>query len=387
MATALQILIKNKIVPFFTRNPWILPATSLVWGLVSGILISRDFQHTTRLVVFSFGLVLFSFLLSVWAIWQKRTATSKKPLSAIKRRLQRRAPTIEWLAVTATQIYVQYILMFCLPLLYFAKSWFVFCCTILFLFSSLWDPWWQKLVKKGWYRVSIRSWSLSLSFSFLYAIFFSNHLDKFYVTLNIVAMAGAFPYAWFARVKFLGRSNARVTDFIPAIIIELLAAGQYTNLYHYRFPLISVWLREPTFAIGELETKTFENLKSSNTMGVRELNDIFEGGKRLCCFTPVVAPGVVNASVTHEWTLDGVVLERIKLPKIRTTHFSNSSENLKTFAKTNNNAMDAASYRTFSCKKSIYFSDSKNATPNIGCKVFLDDVLYIGEVQAKFKKD
>lgn len=342
----------------FRANAWVLPWASLTWGLASGVMISRDYQRSGRLVAFTFALVVFSAALSLWFQWEKKAVLKADSLGKFAQKVQNKAGIIEWLGITATQLYVQYILMFCLPLLFFAKAFWCFSLTILCVGSTLWDPWWVKLVKHGWYRASVRSWSMCLATSFLFPLFFARFLEHYYWAMAFLALAITFPYP----TLFRPRSQS-VFDVLPCAVIIVLIATMASGRVLPRFPLLAVWLKDPQMAFSDDSGASFSDPPIESPLARSILRGELAAGLALCCITPVVAPGTLNVQVFHEWTVDGVFLERIALPEIKGSTLE-------------------ASFRTYSCKRNF---PALEKAKKLGCRTFLQGNVEIGQVETTLK--
>lgn len=342
----------------FARYGHFLPWISLAWGLLSGMLIGRDYENATRLALFTFGLVIFTLLLNLWFLWRSRTAANMDKASPFAKRIYARGKLIEWFGVTATQIYVQYILMFCLPLLVLAQAWITFSITLGCLASTLWDPWWQKLFKGSWYRACILCWGTLLAVAFLYPLFFPGWLGIYYRALGFIAFLFLVPWHRFrARARLRdGRLDRKlsVVDFVPVLMLAC-AAGIHTVVPALPpFPLLSVRLDKPHFTYVANEAKAPQML--SRVESAARVAELLSTGQTLCCVTPVIAPDTIRVPLVHEWMVNGSLLERITLPKIRGSRRSSS-------------------YRTFSCKS--HFGENV-VIESIECAVYLGGDIYLG---------
>ena len=347
----------EKIAGFLRSLSWTLPWLSLAWGVVSGLLISRDNAHTLRFLIFSAALLLFSGLVSLWFLWRERlNAQNLTPQGRLSALLHARAGLVEWVVLTGTQIYAQYLFMFSLPLLFFAESWLVLGITFCCVASSLWDPWWVRLVKSEWYRTAIRIVALLLAASFMFALFLSPYLRFYPVFLSVVALATGYPWH-----LGLPSQSSRFKNYLPFLSVVVLVVAPFLFFAHVPMPLLAVWIQDGRFAQG-LDPKNLES-RVKSPLARLELKQILSADGQLCCVSPVVAPQGFEAELSQEWYVDGRKIDTIELPPIR----GSAGEH---------------SFRTYSCKRNLIKMDDWS---EIKCVTVLGKTLALGEVRLSSK--
>lgn len=307
--------------------PWL----SLAWGVASGLLISRDASHTWRFLVFSLALVVFSALLSLWFLWrQKMEREPSDPVTRLGRVMHARSGAIEWLGVTAAQIYAQYILMFSLPLLFFARAWNVLLFMVVLVASTLWDPWFVRLFKSIWYRACLRVSCVLLAASYVFSLFLSEYLEYLPQTLATAAALGAFP--WHSP-RIRSRADMALSAPHAPFFATLSCVCVPLILFHWtQFPLLSVWMPEARFAAGDDPKEASNSLPW--TLEPTTIAQALTSESGLCCVTPVVAPPGFASPLMHRWSVDGKIIDTIPLPAVRGLEGERS-------------------FRTFSCKRNL----------------------------------
>lgn len=306
----------------------VLPWLSLVWGIVSGFLISRDSAHNLRFLIFSGALLVFSGLVSLWFLWRQRLeAANLSPERGLAGLLHARAGLVEWVVLTGTQIYAQYIFMFSIPLLFFSKSWVVLVLTLLGVASSLWDPWWMRLVKSEWYRTALRTLAVLLAASFFFALFLAPYLKYYRFYLIFVALLTVFP--WHLAMRWRAFTFKKFLPFLSVIMVVAVPIFLFERL---PLPLLAVWLQEGRFAQGADPKNLAARVVSPVSRS--KLKQILDGEGQLCCLSPVVAPQGFEAEISQEWYVDGRKIDTISLPPLR-------------------GSAGEKSFRTYSCKKNL----------------------------------
>lgn len=335
------------------RAAKLLPWLSLGYGIASGVSITRDYQHSRSLLAYMGGLVAVSIALRAWGRVAARGVDALPAHRKIVRELVARNTMVSDLGTNALQWCVQYILMFCIPLLFFAKAWITGGIAVLAVGSSLWDKWYEGFSGRPWYAASMRGVCATLTMSFAFAVVFPKWLAWFYPALGAVAVLAVLP--WDAALAW---RRPRWPEITPVLVVGTIVYAQATMDLWIRVPLLSVWLRHPALGTG-IEDRTLK-LAWGDSTSTRAVKDALARGEEFCCLTPVMSPGGVEASVVHEWWLDGKMVERIKLPPIRSKG-------------------DKGAFRTYSCKKHLPGIDKAT---RVACRAFLDDAIYLGTVES-----
>ena len=319
----------RKLIPFL---PWF----SLGWAVWSGFSIARDFAHGWRLLVFAVGIFGAMGLL----------------------RLTIRRERVEWLVMAFAQMQVQYVLMFSIPFLYWAKTWWLLALVLCAAVSTLWDPWWQRLIRFPDYVGFVRGLCVLLATSFLVSIFmpkYSRYVE--YIAL-FFAIFSAFPWraAVFSHNGNIGIMRYGVL-FVPAFIWIMCAA--FTIFGYRTVPMLSVWV-ESSAAFGfDVENRSLvKPIVGDIVRG--ELLEGFARGSRLCCWTPIVAPRTLREKIVHRWFVDGRLVDIIALGDMTGLD-------------------DSRAFRTYSCKSAL---EDLASLQNIRCEVALQDGPVIGFVRS-----
>ncbi len=342
-------------------GPWVrlLPWLSLAYGLASGILITRDYEHSTTLVRYLLTLVLGSILLRWWLGLEHREPPRLVRQLGLFRHLRERHALVADFGSGLTQYAVQYIGMFCLPLLFFAEAWWTFLLTVLVVGSTLWDAWWERLSRQFWYLALVRAVSAVLSGSFAFAVLFPRHLEAFHPALALAAMLAVVPWH-----RLADRRLPRRRELAPLALVLALALVQACLDSWLRVPLLSVWLKKPGLGADVVEHELREPWAGEVTRG--RLSQILAGGEAVCCVSPVMSPSGVLARVVHEWRADDRVIDRIVLPEVRGGGGPKGTQ----------------AFRTFSCKKNLPPVASMAA---LECRVFLEPGIFLGRVRLKLR--
>lgn len=353
-------------------RPWI-PWLSLTWGLVSGALLARGKAHRSTFMLFFALFLFFSVLLPLWLRWSRTfqeaaTGASVSPTrSGLARTFQRHADKVEWVTLALWQSQSQYVLMFCLPLLVWTRSWAALAVTLAVLPTVLWDPWWNRLVWHRSYRLLMRFVAALLAAAFLLPILGGRVIGYFDVLVPIAGVLAVLPWprSKSAALALPQRRDLADRVLAPALAIAIWALAAVLGIPPIR-PL-SVWLDRPSMLQGE--PQLVENAQQPPELGKRissaALLNLVSQGLPLCCVTPIVAPPEVEERVVHEWRVNGGVIDRIRLPAI---HGSASKR----------------AFRTFSCKRN--FGDVA-LTREIGCRVLLGGKVYLGGLSIAVEAD
>ncbi len=328
---------------------------SMVWGLASGFTITRDYAHSSRLVGYLAALVVVSTLFRIWLEYARRRRDVPRQ-SGLTDALLSKPHVVEGMVVTVTQYCIQYIMMFCIPLLFLAGAWVTLGFAVVVVASSLVDRWWFRLSRKSWYTGLVRSFSAVVACSFAFAVYFPKWLDVYYPVLGAVAMFSILPWD-----LLIERRVPRLSHFLPCLVILLVVLVQIGLGSWVRVPLLSVWLKKPTIGTGLAERRLADAWGAKTPR--RKLSEALAGGLDVCCLTPVVSPSGVASTVTHEWWVDDKRIDRIVLPAVR------------------GHDDGAQAFRTFSCKKNL---PPPGSIHRLGCRVLLDDQIYLGRVDVSF---
>ena len=326
------------------RVTFIFGLLSLLWGLVSGVLLKRDFAHSRQLVAYLALFVVASVLLRVWLEYAKKQTAHK--LTGVRKFLLMKPELVTGAAHFATQCAVQYITMFCLPLLALSGAWTTLLLTAALAAITLFDPWWFKLANLPWCMAAIRSFVAVLAGAFALPVFFPAELIYVQPTLGVIAILASLP----ALAVTAG--------------VTLAVVAQATAHTWLRVPLLSIWLQSPTLGTDVENHRlgdVWQDEEDREKIAKAAADD-----NAVCCFTPIVAPSGVTSPVTHEWLVDGSVVDRIILRPIRAQ--ATGLDNQQAF-------------RTFSCKHHL---PSPTTIHALTCRVYLDDVLYLGKAEVSF---
>jgi hypothetical protein len=322
----------------------ILPYLFLLYGLYSVVSLQRDFQHTTRLMVYLFLLVPVFLFLSFIYRWYEQ---DRVPL-----RMQRYHTYFHWVSRSMIQTLTQYILMFCLPFFSVSERWIYFGFTLILLATTLWDPWWSKLLHSWLYRRLLQLWSLLCATSFLFPFLWPDKLEWYYGALVVAGMFSVLPsqkqkshlYATSALLGFL---------LLVSVILPL----------SWRFPILSVWLQSPRFET-DTHIKDETHLVFGKEVQLAKVQKLLAEGHHICCHAPIVAPGSIREKVQQEWTLNGQLLER---PLLKTTIAGNPFQR---------------AFRSYYCKQNFTLMQGNDL---LRCRLYLHGDIYLGEVALDIK--
>jgi hypothetical protein len=319
--------------------PWI-PWFSLAWGLVTASLITRNISDPARFVAAGAFFVFLSLVLQLVAAhaWSQSHEPGRKRVFG-------------FFSSLILQSAAQYFLMFALPFLYLGQYWIAFAMSAFFAAITLWDPWWAWALKHPVLPVVLRQWVCGLLISSIMVAFVPS-LVAF--TSFVVLLAGLYlshfwsVWSWGSRRAqsgLRGGSGLRVQVVsllwdicrLVAVLILPVAAGlQSTTRMSSPFPLLGVWLQQPSFTFGKptyLDRDTF-----GPTIHVLE-NSAFQSdstssvlASEICCVTPIIASSSFGARIEHHWSINGREFETIVLPLARGNG-------------------EGAAFRTYSCKR------------------------------------
>ncbi|WP_148696199.1 hypothetical protein [Silvanigrella aquatica] len=343
----MKLLSKTKIL--YNKYSRLLPWASLIWGIGSSFLLTRDYSKATRLGIFTCAFFILIILMSTWYSYIN-SISSQNRLNKLHLGLHKKKELFEFIGLTATQYFIQYIFMFCIPFLYFKEEWIWLFFLVFFVGMTLWDPFWVRLFKIQFFRLLLRLIASCLVFGFLYAVLFPTYLDFYYVFFSIICFIAIFPWN-----SFVINRKIKVSEMSASFILTLIIACHPFIPSDYQFPVISIWIENSKFSFNKPGKETFKIIKG-NIISRNELMLNLSNGKKLCAITPVVAPLGVFSVVYQEWYVDNKFLESIVLPKI------SGSEILE-------------KYNTFSCKK--YFMKLENAK-KLTIKTYLKNGIYVG---------
>lgn len=350
------------------RGMLLVAALSMVWGLISGITLQRDYAHSTALVANLALLVFASGALNLWLVFSRRLTRQKsaddgdrwwdaQDRPGLWRSLANRPHLVTGLAGFAMQSAVQYVLMFALPLLFMAHAWIALAVSAAIVATSLVDPWWQRLMRHGWYMALVRTVCAVMAVSFSFAIWFPEQLRLFYQILGGTAVLAAQPWS-----ALLHRRRPRLGEVLAVACVVLGVGAQVWTKTWLRVPLLSVWLRQPALGQGisdhDLQTRW------SGVIPPPELARALSQDDGICCLTPVVAPSGVSAPMIHEWLIDGMVIDRIELPPIR-----------------GRGDRAGGAYRTYSCKHHLPLPPAKG---ELTCRAWLAGSIALGKAEVRW---
>jgi hypothetical protein len=184
--------------------------------------------------------------------------------------------------------------------------------------------------------------------SFLLPFVWPNHLDKFYWGLSVAAILSLIP----TRFDRLHCGNSMLLILIVMSNLRLMPIST-------RFPVLSVWIDKPRFAINE-DQKNRGISKLEHEISLEKFEAMLTQEFSICCVAPVIAPPGIRERITQEWTIDKHVIERPKLSKL-----IQGNEEQRGF-------------HSFFCKHN--FPEIKSQS-TIRCQISLQESIYLGEIQ------
>jgi hypothetical protein len=335
----------------------LMPWFSLAWGVASALLMARDFAHGMRFVLFFIGLVTVSALLGLWLLLRERLMNVQGQAAGLARFLARRSESLEWVGFAMLQAATQYILLFSLPFLYFTRAWGAALLVVPLVISTLWDPWWERLVRLSGYWALVRTVCVLLATSFVVSLFFPSLLAGLPLVLALVALVAAFPWSLLWRSVGVQRSSVwrEVGAKSAPLALAVLFSG-FTLLGVRMVPPLGIWLRSADVGLDIVDRKLGETLAEGDPRG--QLAAALAAGQSVCCITPIVAARGVSLQLVHEWEVDGRLVDTIALGMV---HGLNES----------------AAFRTYSCKKAMPDLDKAQT---ITCRARLAKGTSLGEV-------
>jgi hypothetical protein len=348
----------------FGRFSFIFPLLSLVWGIISAFFLARDYAHSQYLAISLGALTFFSIFLKLWfhglghrweASWFQRLASSQK-LGAhnFLRWLMSyvaKQETVESMALLVNQTCIQYMTMFCIPLLYAAESWGTLGMTMIVGATSLWDRWWERLAKRPWYMAIVRGCGALLAISYAFPVLFPEAFSYFYPVMATATFIAVLPWSCFFPYRTPTIQEASIVGIVVGAIMIQFFLGEWI-----RVPVLSVWVHRPALGLEVSEARLGE--RWPRKISSVRLEKALENKIQICCLTPVVSPSGMMATIAHEWLIDGQRIDYVPLGRIRST-----------------DKTEVSPYRTYSCKQN--FPRSRGIS-RIECRVYLDDTVDIG---------
>lgn len=341
-----------------------LSALSFLWGLISGILLKRDYEHSRSLLSYLGLLVIISAAFRIWLEYESRLASRRHELRGLRRFLVQKPGLVAGIANFGTQYAVQYITMFCIPLLVLAGGWTTLGVTVVIAGISLVDPWWSKASSLPWFMAITRCFGAAIAISYAFPVYFPEHLDDFYLYLATVALIAALP--WDLTLRWQQR---RIQHFIPVLIALSITLAEIPLHSRLRLPLLSIWLKDPVIGVNIANYQLSEVWPKDEDRA--KLVAALAANQAICCFTPIISPSGVSAAVTHEWVIDGKAVDRISLSAIL-----GPKPLADGTVQTNERG-----FRTFSCKRNIPHADTLH---ELTCRVYLGNDLYLGKAAVSF---
>lgn len=314
-----------------------LPFFFFAYGVFSVFSLQRDFSHITRLSVFLL-LVGPSFMI----------------LALLGRLLERMADDSKWnrystwarrVNLSATQNMTQYILIFCFPFYVAKEEWIYFGINLIWMGTVLWDPYYRRLIHSAAYRHALLAWALVSASSFLFPFIFSDRLEWFYPALAL-ASALAFIPTRKEKSYVLMLLCLWILSLIPLLLLDPA----------HRFPLLSVWAKNPHFAFsGDTKPAYAESLAKS--MSRQSVKAIIADGASLCCVAPIVAPPGFRLNVRQEWQLGNRLIESVQL---KTPIQGNAKQ---------------SAFHSYFCKRNFPFGEDDE---KLRCRIMIGDSIDIG---------
>ncbi|WP_186646453.1 hypothetical protein [Fluviispira vulneris] len=345
---------------FYGKYSSLLPWLSLIWGIISSFLLTRDYSKSIRLSVFTLLFLFFIISMSTWYSFIKNSSLENiNDLKKIQRSLHKRKDLFEFFGSTATQYFVQYIFMFCLPFVYFKKNWLWLTVLLVFSLLTLWDPFWTKLFRYSFFRILLKFLAFYLAFSFSFVVLFPKNLDIFYNLLLIFGILITFPWK-----GIFSQYNFKLSHFIYSftMVIIFFMHGFLPN--EYKFPLLSIWIEDASFSFEKPKSIDYIPIDASK-IEKKYFLEKMNSNSKLCFITPIIAPVGVSYEILHDWYVDNQIIDQISLPEVK--GLNNKDK-----------------YNTYSCKR--FFPNIKNAK-EIRVKVYLKNGIYIGQDSLSIKSD
>lgn len=318
------------------RWRFLLPIASMAWGIASAIMVSREYEKSGPIVGYLAALLVLSSLLGEWLDLRHRAQSRPLPPPSppgVKSRIwdwaQKRPRIVEEPALQVTQYCAQYIVTFSIPLLWIQKAWALLGLALGLAATTLWDAWWRALIIKAWYRTLLRVSSTVFAVAFAFAVFFPDHLEWYRWSVGLAGVLSAIPWRWAQRAR-----DRSPLDLAPAGVLLAVLLGTEPRLgSSFKIPMLSVWTEAP--ALGQGLTRHQLQEPFASPIRRDQLRQALASDGGLCCLTPIRGPAGINAPLTHEWYVDGQLIESISLPRIK------------------GQGSKHGAYRTHSCKHSL----------------------------------
>lgn len=335
----------------YSKYSRLLPWASLIWGIASSFWLTRDYSKAYRLGLFTIAFFILIILMSTW--YSYITRISQKNQSNLKKihiNIHKQKDLFEFVGLTITQYFIQYIFMFCIPFLYFRQEWiWLFFCSF-FVGMTLWDPFWIRLFKIQLFRLFLRLIATCMVFGFLFAVFFPQFIDYYYVWFTIICFSVIFPW----NSLFL-KQEINIPEIAASFILTIFIAIHSFIPSEYQFPVISIWVENSNYSIDKPGNKSYE-LINGNIKSRKDFISTLNAGKQICAISPIIAPAGFYSKIYHEWYIDDRFVDKITLPSI-----SGSDINEQ--------------HSTYSCKK--FFLNLKTVK-KITTKIYLKNGIYVG---------
>ena len=343
MNEALKSLLNHR------RSHLAVPFFSLLWGLWTAWSMQRSQQGALKLAAVS----CVFFLLCVFSDWWM----AKGPLSfANTQKLKRIPKAIEWLVVSGQQGLAQFLLFFCIPFFYSSGAIPALLVLLVLAGSALWDPFFEDLNSRFWYRGFLRGFCFLASFLFFAPILFPDLMPYLYLVLVVFIFIITFPYYTIFRLYNLYSNKYNKFDYIhlfsvyfvsfSPILLIVLYASLKSDLF--RIPISSFWIKDAEISLRYNLAQTYPAIVSGVGEGDEDL-----ASDQLCCWSPLVAPQHFRTKIMHRWVYRGRPIDEISLGEIV-------------------GLSDKKSFRTYSCKSKLPFDiKNKNEWRHLRCEVIL----------------
>jgi hypothetical protein len=349
-----------------TRISWVLTGLSFLWGLASGVLLKRDYEHSRTLLSYLGLFVLISVIFRIFVEYEARLAARAQTPRGLRGLLVKKPALVSGVANFGTQYAAQYITMFCIPLLFLARAWFTLGLTVILAAICLVDPWWNRVSTLAWCMSLIRAFSGVIAVAFAFPVLMPQYLQYFYPVLAATAVLATLPWD-----LVMGWQRRRLQHAWPPLLAICLIVAEIFMHSRLRLPLLSIWLKDQAMGVDINAYKLSETWSQDEDQG--KLTAARDAGQSICCYTPIVSPSGVASMVSHEWLINDQVVDRILLSPIRSPE-----PNAQGVRQHNERG-----FRTYSCKKHI--PDPSNVRA-LTCRVYLEESLFVGETQVRFKE-
>ena len=248
----------------------IIPWLSLSWGIFSVFLITHNVWGIHKVVLFA-ALFAGAALVSL----------------ALPRG---QSKIVDWVKLASQQSSAQYILFFAAPLLWRSGNWFWFSWIGVLALSTLWDPLYNSLWERVWYRLLLITSSLAIVVALsvvTWAPFLLQHSAAVAFGICLISQL-AVSFGTLKSSQFLDQSvqlrrnqkSKIVRHTAPALVLFGVFATSPTPI-----PPIGVWLAE-----GRIEAN-YED-------------------KSLECTTRIAAPAGFKSGIVHHWSMRDSLLMR-----------------------------------------------------------------------------